>query len=75
MMSEENVQIVRDLMEAFRRRDHKRAFDLLRPRDRMGLHGNRRVDPDIAGVYRGHEGVWALATLVVLPTGIAEPRY
>ena len=41
----------------------------------MGLHGNRRVDPDIAGVYRGHEGVWALATLVVLPTGIAEPRY
>ena len=30
-MSEENVKIVRDLIEAFRRRDHERAFDFYDP--------------------------------------------
>jgi ketosteroid isomerase-like protein len=52
-MSQENVEIVRDLLEAFRRRDHERAFDFYDPdivwEDLSGL--------DTGGVFHGHEGV------------------
>ena len=52
-MSQENVEIVRDLLEAFRRRDHERAFDFYDPdivwEDLSGL--------DTGGIFHGPEGV------------------
>jgi ketosteroid isomerase-like protein len=56
-MSEENVELVRDLLEAFRRRDHERAFDFYDPAIEWDASGHRAVNPDLAGVFRGHEGV------------------
>jgi ketosteroid isomerase-like protein len=57
-VSQENVEIVRTLLQGFARRDHERAFDLYDPNiewdaSRMGINS------DIAGVYHGHEGVRA----------------
>ena len=56
-MSEENVELVRELLEAFARRDHEQVFDFYdRDIEWDASHGNDLV-PDLAGVYRGHEGV------------------
>ena len=52
-MSKENVEIVRDLLEAFRRRDHERAFDFYDPHIVWEHHD----DSQLSGVYHGHEGV------------------
>jgi ketosteroid isomerase-like protein len=58
-MSEEGVQLVRDLLEAFQHRDHERAFDFY-DRDIEWDASNQSVlPPDIATVYRGHDGVRA----------------
>jgi ketosteroid isomerase-like protein len=58
-MSEENVEIVRDLAEAFQRRDHERVFEHYDPD--IEWDGSRLTEaiPDVAGVYRGHDGVRA----------------
>jgi ketosteroid isomerase-like protein len=58
-MSQENVEIVRDLIEAFRRRDHERAFAFYDPEIEWDSSEMEETIPDIAGVYRGHEGVRA----------------
>jgi len=58
-MSEENVELVRGLIEDFRRRDHERAFDFYDPEIEWDSTGIEETIPDIAGVYRGHEGVRA----------------
>ena len=58
-MSRENVELVRDLLEAFARRDHERAFDFYDPEIEWDARGVVTVTPDLAGVYRGHDGVRA----------------
>ena len=49
------MELVRDLLEAFQRREHERAFDFY---DRDIVFENR-VGPldELRGVYRGHDGV------------------
>jgi ketosteroid isomerase-like protein len=49
--------LVRDLLEAFRRRDHERAFDFYDPDIEWDASGGREVIPELAGIYRGHDGV------------------
>jgi ketosteroid isomerase-like protein len=56
-MSEENVELVRRLLEMFAKRDHERAFDFYAPDIEWDATGHREVSPDLAGVYRGHDGV------------------
>ena len=56
-MSEENVEIVRGLLDAFARRDHEGAFDLYDPEIEWDASRLTSMIPDIAGVYHGHEGV------------------
>ena len=58
-MSQENVEIVRALLEDFAHRQHERAFELYDPE--IEWDASRMVVglPDAAGVYHGHEGVRA----------------
>jgi ketosteroid isomerase-like protein len=58
-MSQENVEIVRALAESFQRRDHERAFAFYDPEIEWDASQCAEVIPDIAGVYRGHDGVRA----------------
>jgi len=55
-MSQENVELVRDLLDAFVRRDHERAFDFYNP-DIEWDASHQYLIPDTMAVYRGHEGV------------------
>ena len=52
-MPQENVEVVRELLEAFERRDHERAFEFY-DQDIVWEHHD---DNDLGGVYHGHEGV------------------
>jgi ketosteroid isomerase-like protein len=54
-VSQENVEIVRALAEAFQRRDHERAFDFYDPD--IEWDASLQPAPDITGVYHGHLGV------------------
>src|SRR5215207_8988609 len=56
-MSQENVELVRGLLEAFRRRDHDRAFDFYDPDLEWDATAGGDVNPELARVYRGHDGV------------------
>jgi hypothetical protein len=56
-MSRENVELVRALGEAFQRRDHERVFDFYDPEIEWDTSRLHEVVPDLADVYRGHEGV------------------
>ena len=56
-MSEENVALVRKLMEMFRQRDHERVFDYYDPEIEWDASRIAATNPDIAGVFHGHEGV------------------
>ncbi|MGI9020783.1 MAG: nuclear transport factor 2 family protein [Solirubrobacterales bacterium] len=56
-MSEENVEIVRGLAEAFQHRQHERAFDLYDPE--IEWDATRTPTRAAEGVYHGHEGVRA----------------
>jgi len=56
-LSRENVEIVRALAEAFQRRDHESAFELYDHEIEWDSTGVGDLLPDIAGVYRGHDGV------------------
>jgi ketosteroid isomerase-like protein len=58
-VSEENVQLVRGLLDAFAKRDHEGAFDLYDPEIEWDASAMSEVIPDIAGVYHGHDGVRA----------------
>jgi ketosteroid isomerase-like protein len=58
-MSRENVEIVRALAESFQRRDHERAFDFYDPEIEWDASRAAEVIPDLAGLYRGYEGVRA----------------
>ena len=57
-MSQENVEIVRALFDAFARRDHEAAFDYYDAEIERGRFACR-CGCWIAGVYHGHEGVRA----------------
>jgi ketosteroid isomerase-like protein len=54
-VSRENVEIVRALAEAFQGRDHERPFDFYAAD--IEWDASLHPAPDVAGVYRGHEGV------------------
>jgi ketosteroid isomerase-like protein len=56
-MSQENVELVRTLVEAFQQRDHERVFEFYDPAIEWDATRMAEVVPDLAGVYRGHEGV------------------
>ena len=56
-MSEENVQLVRGLLEAFERRDHERAFEYYDPDIEWDASRIADVIPGAARIYRGHAGV------------------
>jgi ketosteroid isomerase-like protein len=56
-MSEENVEIVSDLLDAFTRRDHERAFAVYDPDIEWDASRLAEAIPDAAGIYHGHEGV------------------
>jgi ketosteroid isomerase-like protein len=56
-MSQENVEIVRSLAEGFQHRQHERAFEFYDPEIEWDASNLRELIPDLAGVYRGHEGV------------------
>jgi ketosteroid isomerase-like protein len=58
-MSQENVEIVRELAEAFQHRQHERAFEFYDPEIEWDSSALADLYPDIAGVYPGHEGVRA----------------
>jgi ketosteroid isomerase-like protein len=56
-MSQENVEIVRTLAKGFQHRQHERAFEFYDPEIEWDASRFAEVNPDIAGVYHGHEGV------------------
>src|SRR6266480_997319 len=56
-MSQENVEIVRTLAEGFAHRQHERAFEFYDPGIEWDASRAAGINPDIAGVYHGHEGV------------------
>jgi ketosteroid isomerase-like protein len=58
-VSHENVEIVRAIAEAFKRRDHERPFDHYDPDIEWDASRMPEGVFDVAGVYRGHEGVRA----------------
>ena len=58
-MSQENVEIVRTLLEGSARRDHERAFDFYDPNIEWDASGGVELSTDLAGVYHGHDGVRA----------------
>ncbi|MFL5908266.1 MAG: nuclear transport factor 2 family protein [Solirubrobacterales bacterium] len=56
-MSRENVATVRMLLDAFDQRDHERAFEFYDPEIEWDATGIEALGLDIAGKYRGHDGV------------------
>jgi ketosteroid isomerase-like protein len=59
-MSQENVEVVLSMTEAFQRRDREaleRSFDPLDPEVEWDASRLADVVPDIAGVFQGHDGV------------------
>jgi ketosteroid isomerase-like protein len=58
-MSRENVEVVRQLYEAFLRRDNERPFELLDPDIEWDASRMPVQAPGSTGVYRGHQGVRA----------------
>jgi ketosteroid isomerase-like protein len=58
-MTQENVEIVRTLLEDFQHRQHERAFEFYDPEIEWDASRIADASPDLAGVYHGHEGVRA----------------
>jgi ketosteroid isomerase-like protein len=56
-MSQENVEVVRGITEAFRRRQHERAFDFYD--SDIEWDASRTPTEAAKGVYHGHDGVRA----------------
>ena len=48
-MSQENVELARDLLEAFRQRDHERVFAFYDPAIVWDASAAREMVPDLAG--------------------------
>ncbi len=64
-MSDENVQLVRRLLEMFARREHEEVFEFYSPDIEWIAQDTPRPDggvldgAQLAGTYRGHDGVRA----------------
>src|SRR5688572_22860655 len=58
-MSEENVELVRALTEAWQRGDQEQTFEFVDPEIEWDASHLTEMIPDVAGVYRGHDGVRA----------------
>jgi ketosteroid isomerase-like protein len=59
-MSQENVEIVRELLELFAHRQHERVFEFYDPEIEWDAsRGSEVIVPELARVYRGHDGVRA----------------
>jgi ketosteroid isomerase-like protein len=59
-MSQENVEVVRILLEGFAHRQHERAFEFYDPEIEWDASRMARVLPDdVSAVYHGHDGVRA----------------
>jgi ketosteroid isomerase-like protein len=56
-VSQENVEIVRALLEGFAARDHARAFDLYDANIEWDASAGEELNADLAGIYHGHAGV------------------
>ena len=59
-MSEENVELVRRLLDMFAKRNHEGVFEFYDPDiewDARRAPGGGPFPAGLAGVYRGHEGV------------------
>jgi ketosteroid isomerase-like protein len=57
-MSQENVELVRRLLEMFARREHEAVFAFYAPDIEWdATHADAFGFSDLTGVYRGHEGV------------------
>lgn len=63
-MSEENVELVRRLLDMFARRDHEAVFDFYHPEIEWIAAGVSPTGPgevpgvdDLEGIYHGHDGV------------------
>jgi ketosteroid isomerase-like protein len=57
-MSEENVDLVRRLLDMFARREHEAVFAFYDPEIEWDATETRAIGiDDLAGVYHGHEGV------------------
>ena len=54
-MSEENVDLVRRLLDMFARRDHEGVFEFYDPEIEWDATTARESIPDLADVYRGNE--------------------
>lgn len=58
-MSQANVEIVHGLLEGFARRDHEAAFNAYDANIEWDATAGANVNPDIATVFHGHDGVRA----------------
>ena len=56
-MSQENVEMVRDLAEAFQRGNIERAYDFYDPDIEWDASRFVGVIPDLTGIYHGHDAI------------------
>jgi ketosteroid isomerase-like protein len=56
-VSRQNVEIVRELFAGFAKRDHERAFEVYYPDIEWHASNAWGLNPDLARVHRGHDGV------------------
>ena len=61
-MSQENVELVKRLLEMFARREHEAVFafydsDIEWDASNFGMESAAGVPDDLQGIYHGHEGV------------------
>jgi ketosteroid isomerase-like protein len=56
-VSAENVALVRELLEMFAHRQHERVFEHYDPAIEWDVSRAGQLTPDLARVYRGHDGV------------------
>ena len=67
-MSQENVEVVRGLLEAFASRDPERAFDFYEPE--IEWHASKQgLIVDTVGIYRRHDGVREYLEVADRPPG------
>jgi ketosteroid isomerase-like protein len=56
-MSRENVELVRSVTEAWQRREQEATFEHVAPDVEWDATGIGELIPDLAGIYRGHDGI------------------
>jgi ketosteroid isomerase-like protein len=56
-MSQENVELVRRLLDLFAKGEHEAVFVLYDPEIEWDATNHAALVDDLSGIYRGHEGV------------------